>query len=219
MEGKIYKQIENGNKKEVIKAMIEPSYDFVGKKYEYNFDFENGISVIHPDEDFAMPVINIESFMDELLEFDEFTDEVNKWLFEIRNEYLEAKTIDIVKRKFDEVNTNGYLTTSGYTYNFDNDLSRDFLYDIFEYDGESYVLISVHYGADARGGFGDTVCFKIRDIDYFYDVQITYYDTETDMDMTYSDFEEVAVYDKETDTWTNKENGNEINLYNVACGF
>ena len=76
-----------------------------------------------------------------------------------------------------------------------------------------------HYGADARAGFGDTVCFKIRNVGYFHDMQITYYDTVTDEDMTYSDFEEVAEYDKETDTWTNKENGHEISLYSVACGF
>jgi hypothetical protein len=218
MNEKLYNQVKQENMKEVIKGMIEPSYDFVGNKYDYDFNFEEGISVIHPDnENFRMPVINLESFMYELLEFDEFTDQANKVIFESKVEW-----IDMAKHKIElefDIDKNGYLTGEGYTYNWDNDLSRDFLLDIFEYDSESYVLISVHYGADARAGFGDTVCFKIRDVDYFHDMQISYYDTVTDEDMTYSDFEEVAEYDKETDTWTNKENGHEISLYSVACGF
>ena len=217
MNEKLYNQVKQENMQEVIKGMIEPRYDFLGKKYDYNFNFEEGISVIHPDEDFKMPIINIESFMDELLEFDEFTNEANKVIFDFKIDDIN-NAMNKIEDSFDII-TDGYLTGKGYTYNWDNDLSRDFLFDIFEYDSESYVLISVHYGADARAGFGDTVCFKIRDVGYFNDMEIKYYDTETDEDMTYSEFEEVAEYDKETDTWTNKENGHEISLYSVACGF
>ena len=152
MNEKLYNQVKQENMKEVIKGMIEPRYDFVGKKYDYDFDFMNGISVLHPDTDFKMPIINLESFMYELLEFDEFTDQVNKAIFESNIEWIEMAK-NKIELEFD-IDKNGYLTGEGYTYNWDNDLSRDFLLDIFEYDSESYVLISVHYGADARAGFG-----------------------------------------------------------------
>ena len=70
---------------------------------------------------------------------------------------------------------------SGYnTYNYDNDLSQDFLWRILEDDeGSYYVLISIHLGGDIRGNYSDTVLLKLNDVDYFYHHSIDGWTEET----------------------------------------
>lgn len=73
---------------------------------------------------------------------------------------------------------------SGYnTYNYDNDLSTNFLWRILEDEyGTYYVLISIHLGGDIRGNYSDTVLLELNDIDYFYRHTIDGYVRETEQD-------------------------------------
>lgn len=48
---------------------------------------------------------------------------------------------------------------SDYTYNNENSLSQDFIYTIFGLDGDSHVIIQIHNGCDARGGFTEPKTF------------------------------------------------------------
>ena len=50
-----------------------------------------------------------------------------------------------------------------YTYNDSDNLDQSFVHRYFEIDGYDYVLISVHGGADARGGFAAARLFYIHD--------------------------------------------------------
>jgi len=50
-----------------------------------------------------------------------------------------------------------------YTYNDCDNLDQCFVHRYFEIDGYDYVLISVHGGADARGGFAAARLFYIHD--------------------------------------------------------
>jgi len=50
------------------------------------------------------------------------------------------------------------------TYNYENNLSQNLLYNYYDIEGEGQlVLISVHQGCDARGGYGTPVAFWDRD--------------------------------------------------------
>lgn len=54
------------------------------------------------------------------------------------------------------------------TYNGDNILSQILQYAIFEMDDEPYILLQVHNGCDARGGYTHPQVYAIEWADYFY---------------------------------------------------
>lgn len=216
--------IKSRDTRKVIEVMIQPRSKSVWNREceeKEELDFNNGIFVKFPEEDFRMPLIRIEAFFDELLDIDDdFAQEANEILYGLEKDDSQA-VIDILKEKYgDDIDDeNGYMTVKGYTYNSENDFNRDFVYHIFEYDGEPYAFITVHHGADARVGFGSMVCFKITDYDYFFMWDIQIWDSETDEDFNTYQLNDIADYNIETDTWTRKDNGNELNLYTVADGF
>lgn len=55
-----------------------------------------------------------------------------------------------------------------YTYNYDNILSQDIQFLVFEYEGLDYVLLQVHNGCDARWGMTRPKVFELNDIEYFF---------------------------------------------------
>ncbi len=58
--------------------------------------------------------------------------------------------------------------TSSYTYNYECALSQDIMFTEFEnYEG-TFVILQIHNGADARGGFTNPKIFKIKDWEEFY---------------------------------------------------
>ena len=61
------------------------------------------------------------------------------------------------------------------TYNFDNYFSQNVLYTELKLNDDTYYLVSIHNGADARGGYTDAKLFKLPFyISYaFYGVTIT----------------------------------------------
>jgi hypothetical protein len=48
------------------------------------------------------------------------------------------------------------------TYNHENNLSQILLFVTFNYEGNKYALLQIHGGADVRGGYTDTRCFKLN---------------------------------------------------------
>lgn len=222
-ENRMLTLIKNKNVRDVLTEMIEPRSKGVWsnereEKSELNFD--DGIEIRFPNESYRMPLIRVEAFFEKLLEIDDFAVEVNEILYSIEKDDSES-VIEKLKEKYgsDIEDERGYMTVEGYTYNSENDLSRDFTYRIFEYEGDSYVFIQAHHGADARVGFGAMVCFRITDIDYFFSWELMVYDSVTDEDFSTSDLEDIADYDTENNKWIRKENGNEIYLHTVADGF
>lgn len=215
--------IKSRDNRKVIGEMIQPRSKSIWnrereEKDELNFD--DGIEIRFAEESFRMPLIRTEAFFDKLLDIDDdFAQEVNEILYGLEKDDSHA-VLEILKEKYDdEIETDsGYMTGEGYTYNSENDFTRDFTYHIFEYNREPYVFITVHHGADARWGFGGMVCFKITDYDYFFSWQIQVYD-ESDNDYTTFDLEEIGVYDISTGEWTHIHTGKSIYLHTVADGF
>jgi hypothetical protein len=61
------------------------------------------------------------------------------------------------------------------TYNRENNLSQDIIYAAFTgvddaegYDDDNYLAVSIHNGADARGGYTDYQIFRVIDCPWFY---------------------------------------------------
>lgn len=55
-----------------------------------------------------------------------------------------------------------------YTYNEENRLSQDIVFTTFRYNLETYVILMIHNGCDARGGFTNPRIFSVYD-SRFYD--------------------------------------------------
>lgn len=68
-----------------------------------------------------------------------------------------------------------------YTYNCDNDLSQDiqFIEFVSEEDGQSFVLVQLHQGCDARGGMGSPKAYRLES-DYFGRWSVDGYYTSTE---------------------------------------
>ncbi|MCD6161556.1 MAG: hypothetical protein J7K40_03970, partial [candidate division Zixibacteria bacterium] len=68
----------------------------------------------------------------------------------------------------EEIELEGYaLHNIVNTYNSESLLSQVLQYAIFEVDGESYILLQVHGGADCRGGYTCPQVFALEEADYF----------------------------------------------------
>lgn len=215
MEKQLFNALINENMEEVCKEMILPRRYFVGDSIAYKVDLNrDAINV----EDLT---INIDVWMKNMLEFDENSNMFNRIIRQsaLYNNYLGYyEFIDLLNELGFEIE----LISSEYTYNNPdyNRLSRDIKYSIFEYDGEYYTAFRVHHGSDARVGFGDLACFKISDINYFREsMTIKGWVKSEDKNLEWYEIEEVATYDKESNTWIHNETGEEIELDSLANGF
>lgn len=92
----------------------------------------------------------------------EFPDKAMKLLYE--NEIGKAEGGDV----YDDPGT-------FYTYNQENELSQDFMVDLWLSDntGDLHAVIRTHNGCDARGGFSEPVVARLYDVDYLYDWRST----------------------------------------------
>ena len=68
----------------------------------------------------------------------------------------------------------GFFGTDN-TYNYDNVLDGAIQFVSFGYEGELYMLMQTHNGADIRGGYSEPKVFKVPEPDYFIIAQNTVY--------------------------------------------
>lgn len=192
-----------------------------GRHFERNqkrtLDFNEGLKL----DDWGV-TIPIHIFMDTMFELDDNTKMFNRLL---------SKEYFWVQEAFEHLESLGYdLDISGYggsqadnTYNSDNDLSQDFQYQLFEYDGEYYCLFQLHNGCDIRGGYTNTVVWKVADIDYFYSGwRADFYDNSNDEQFdSYYQIEDDERYelDEQKGCFINKETNEEVYPYSPATGF
>jgi len=120
------------------------------------------------------PILNVYHFLLEHLEYDGETDaEFHAYVDEIESRdswgedlsnWIWAKyghREDTSKGVYEgEPMTKNDPTWSGYTYNYENNLSQDFVFHQWSVGSEEYVAIQIHNGADARGGFTAPRVFK-----------------------------------------------------------
>ena len=216
MKKTLLEQLLNQDLRKSIELMIEPSRDFVGNTYEYNFDWTQEAI------DQENLVIRTHKFMEQMLEFDDFTDFVNRFIYKLEKDNQENYFDYVIAEQLKEL-YDIEVSSQGYTYN-DPDychLNRGIHYTVFEHDMEDYVILGVHYGADARAGFCDFACFRLIDYDYFFlgmDIWVTVDDGNSES-LVHSDLEDFANYDKGKDMWVDKKTGEEVWLDSASEGF
>lgn len=103
-------------------------------------------------------VITVSTFhyLNDRLEMDDFTELVNSIIEENELHWVQEIAEELNNRgyKVDEINTVN-------TYNHSAPVTQDFLYIPFEVDGETYILLQTHNGADIRGGYSQTKAYKL----------------------------------------------------------
>ena len=103
---------------------------------------------------FLYNALNVDSDTDELNKlFDEFINrEENKDECYLTNMYDFVS--DLLEMEYDKIDN---------TYNFNETLTQDFQFGIFEYNNNEYVILQIHNGCDVRGGYTKPYIFKIDD--------------------------------------------------------
>ena len=121
----------------------------------YQFDYKDGeiirtVSVFH--------------FLSHSTELDEICDQFNKLNTNPDNYEADADVYGVSKEAYKYLEeASGYdleVQRTWNTYNGDSDLSQILQGSNLEINGESYFLIQVHGGCDARGGYTDAKLFK-----------------------------------------------------------
>lgn len=215
--------------KKIVKMMTENTGRHIldsggayGRHWERNqgvkFDFNNDVKL---DEYGA--TIPIHVYMNTMFDLDDNTAHWNRLLG--KNYYWVQEAVDeLLDRGFD-LEFGGYLgmTDADNTYNSDNDLSQNFQYQLFEYDGECYCAFQLHNGCDVRGGYTNTQIFKVNDPDYFYiGWRVDFYDNSNDEQFeSFYQIEENDNYQLsiERQCFINKETNEEVYPYSAAIGF
>ena len=95
------------------------------------------------------------------------------------------------------------------TYNGDSDLCQILQGSNLTIDGDEYVLIQIHNGADARGGYTDAKLFKLEEYGIIHEYLREYLDSyELEEEMEYIDT--FADYWDNSINYTNKEVQNRL---------
>lgn len=112
------------------------------------------------------PTISIFHFITDCFELDSVCDRFNK-KFNVMSDYeSEYNFISSDAEKW--LIDNEFIVDNQKinTYNYDNYFSQDVLYTRLKRDDDYYYLVSIHNGADVRGGYTDAKLFKLP---YFRD--------------------------------------------------
>lgn len=114
-------------------------------------------------EDETIIMVSTFHYLNERLETDDFTEMVN--------DIIEENDLHWVHEVAEELENMGYEVDESNTvntYNHSAPLTQDILYIPFEHNGERYVLLQTHNGADIRGGYSQTKAYKLNEyVEYF----------------------------------------------------
>jgi len=118
--------------------------------------------------DYASITFNIYHYMMGHLELDRQTGKLNRafTMYGNRPENEEKHWLELMEEWTEEMGFDDAHTFN--TYNFENLLSQVLQGTMFIHEGETFVLLQVHGGCDARGGYTAPKIFRIVDNDYFW---------------------------------------------------
>lgn len=105
--------------------------------------------------------VNIYHYLCEILNTDRNTKKINSFITRNKLHWVREVQEEITNKDFiyHEIGSWGELHN---TYNGTENISQTLLFQTFWIDGEMYVLLQVHQGADIRGGYTQTRCFKLN---------------------------------------------------------
>lgn len=101
-------------------------------------------------------------YLSEVLELDNITRKVNSFITKNKLHWCEEVAEEIENKDFMYHEIEKFHDTIN-TYNQENNLSQILLFKTFKlYNGDVYALLQIHGGADVRGGYTNTKCFKLK---------------------------------------------------------
>lgn len=162
------------------KKTIEDFND--GDEEVYEFDYERGditrtVSVFH--------------FLTNNLELDDICDEFNEIQDESDDWDADCDAYGVSRNAFDHINSfesDVEIQRSWNTYTGESDLSQILQGANLTINDEPYVLIQIHNGADARGGYTDAKLFKLEEEGMIHEYLVEYkdsYELEQDLEEGY----------------------------------
>lgn len=138
--------------------------------------------------------VNIYHYLCEVLDTDRNTQKINSFISRNDLHWVQEVKEEITNKDFmyHEISSWGELHN---TYNGEENISQTLLFQTFRIDSEQYVLLQVHQGADIRGGYTQTRCFKLNGyLSGLVEVEGTIDDKEVEMNgwgqLVYKDTDE-----------------------------
>jgi len=111
--------------------------------------------------------VSLYHYLNEVLEIDEISKIVNKNIKKQGVSWCGEFDFDMLTFECDEIKEQFN------TYNWSAPFSQDFTGIQFVVNGENYILLQIHNGADIRGGYTDVKCFKCSEYIGYVDVSGT----------------------------------------------
>ena len=153
--------------------------------------------------------VSVFHYLNEILELDNVTRKVNSFITKKKLHWVDevAEEIDFSDFMYHEIEK---FHDTYNTYNGNSNLSQTLLFKTFKmYNDDIYVLLQIHGGADVRGGYTDTKCFKLKgyltgQVDVFGSVNgkdfsntyngysLTWKDTDEEVNLSEIDLNEVS---------------------------
>lgn len=98
-------------------------------------------------------------YLNEVLELDNVTRKVNSFITKSKLHWVDSVAEEMENKDFEIEKFNDTVNTC----NGENNLSQVLLFKTFKlYNDDVYVLLQIHGGADVRGGYTNTKCFKLK---------------------------------------------------------
>lgn len=105
--------------------------------------------------------VSVFHYLSEILQLDSFTQKINAFITKNDLHWVDEVADEITKKDFLYYWIDGFNNTVN-TYNYENNLSQVLLFKTFKINEKPYVLLQIHGGADIRGGYTTTKCFKLK---------------------------------------------------------
>lgn len=174
--------------------------DFENEPEElYQFDHKYGDIV---------RTVSVFHYLTNNLELDDICDEFNRLQDESDNWEGDCEAYGVSSEASDYLDSleDVDIQRTWNTYNGESDLSQVLQGANIEIDGESYILVQVHGGADVRGGYTDAKLFKMEEEgiihEYLWEFKDSY---ELEQDMEDGYIEKFQDYWDEDKTYTLQE--------------
>ena len=128
-----------------------------------DFDKENKVTLDFYDNEFQYFTVSTFHYLSEVLELDIFAKKINKYLNGQRKKDINAHWVQDCSELLIDKYSIELIGDTVNTYNYENNLSQILQYIIFKNSNDDiYCLLQIHGGADVRGGYTDTQCFKLN---------------------------------------------------------
>ena len=151
--------------------------------------------------------VSVFHYLTNNLEIDEICEEFNKIQEDSDNWDADADVYGVSREAFDHIDSffEVDIQRTFNTYNGDSDLSQILQGAYLRINEEDYILIQIHNGADARGGYTDAKLFKMElDIIHEY-LEDFKYSSDIEEDIVEGYVDTLTDYWDDTKTYTNEE--------------